>query len=200
MSEEAGKAKKTQYNINSAIDGIKELGTLKPGAEDGYRYLLMKLQDSGKITRSDAQAYTLETVYWETDRTMKPIREYDNKAKTYLKSRKYWPFVGMGYSMITWEENYRKFGKALGIDLVGHPEKAMEPEIAWQILEEGMTDMNLGFQDPEFTKYTLEQFFNEDTRDFYNARKIINPKDYDSFKPIGDRAEMVWKILEANRL
>lgn len=197
---EAEKAIKTQYDINAVIAEIKKLGTLKPGAEDGYRFLLMKLQDSGKITRSDAQAYTLETVYWETDRTMQPIREYDNKAGTYLKSKPYWPYVGMGYSMLTWEDNYRKFGKATGIDLVGHPEKAMEPEIAWQILEEGMTDMNKGFKDPEFTKYTLEQFFNENTRDFYNARKIINPKDYDTFKPIGDRAEKVWKILEANKI
>ena len=39
-------------------------------------------------------------------------------------------FAGAGYMMLTGEFNYREAGKALGIDLVHHPELMQKPEVA----------------------------------------------------------------------
>ncbi len=40
---------------------------------------------------------------------------------------------GRGLIMITGEGNYEQYGRRLGIDLINHPERAAEPEIAVQI-------------------------------------------------------------------
>lgn len=201
MSDEANRAIKFRYDSEKFIEGVvRDFGAPNLSQEQGFLFLLSKLQDSAKITRTDAQGYALSTIWWETDQTMQPITEKDNKSKTYLRGKPYWPWIGKGYVMLTWEDNYRKFGKALGIDLIAEPTKVNEPETAWLILEEGMTNMDLGFKDPEFTKYTLEQFFNETTQDFYNARKIINPGDKKTYQIIADNAEKFYKILEEAKL
>jgi hypothetical protein len=199
IMEEAKKAVRVRYDIDKFIaEYVAVFTKISHQQEQGYRFLLDKCQDSAKITRLDAHAYVLETVYWETAQTMQPITEYDNKAKTYLKTRVYYPWIGRGYVMLTWEKNYKKFGDAIGVDLVGNMQLANDPEVAWLILEEGMTNMDLNprFPDPEFTKYTLEMYFTDEVSDFLNARKIINPKDYSTYEPIAKRAMKIAEILE----
>ncbi|MFL9883156.1 hypothetical protein PQR66_08980 [Paraburkholderia agricolaris] len=44
-----------------------------------------------------------------------------------------WRFHGRGFVQLTGRHNYEVFGKALGIDLVHHPELAAEPKIAARI-------------------------------------------------------------------
>jgi len=77
---------------------------------------------------------------------------------------------------------------------LGNPGLANDPETAWLVLEEGMTDLTP--QDPEFTGKSLEDYFNSNGLDFYNARKIINPKDWDSYKPITRDALKFFNILK----
>ena len=115
-------------------------------------------------------------------------------SQRYLRSKKYYPHIGRGYVQLTWDWNYKQFGTALGIDLLGNPELANDHDTAWLILEEGMTDLTP--QDPEFTGKSLEDYFNDNGLDFYNARKIINPKDWDSYKPIQNDAINFYKILK----
>lgn len=198
-AETANKAVRVRYDVDKFISlYVDEFGVLRSEQEEGYRFLLGKCQDSAKITRVDAHAYVLETVYWETAKTMQPITEYDNKAKTYLKSKDYYPWIGRGYVQLTWKENYKKFGDAIGVDLIANPKLANDPETAWLILEEGMTNMNLnpGHNDPEFTKYTLEMYFTDEISDFLNARKIINPGDKKTYAEIGKRAMKIAELLE----
>ncbi|WP_198306470.1 glycoside hydrolase family 19 protein [Arcobacter vandammei] len=45
-------------------------------------------------------------------------KEGDNKERTYLKSQKYYPYVGRGLMQITWEENYKNYGLATGEDFL----------------------------------------------------------------------------------
>ena len=130
-------------------------------------------------------AYMFGTIYHETARTMLPIeeygkgggRKYGNKIKMngqpYTKPDKI--YYGRGFVQLTWYENYDLMGMLLGEDLLNFPEKALQTDIATKILFEGMTKGNSSFGD--FTGKCLEQYFNDTTEDWINARKIINGKD-----------------------
>lgn len=179
------------YDLETFFGSYRNrFGKITSSQVEGLEFLLNKLEHSKRIDSNDKRAYTLATIKWETANTFQPVTEYGSQA--YLKSKKYYPYIGKGYIQLTWEYNYLRFGKALGIDLIKHPESANEKETAWKILEMGMTD-NFGVQDPDFTSYTLEDFFYGYVKDYSNARKIINPKDYDSYKPI---AEMAYKFYD----
>ncbi len=176
----------------------KYFGRLQQGQVEGLNFLLDKLESSTKIAHSKLKvtlamwAYVLMTVKWETASTYQPVTEYGSQK--YLRSKRYWPYIGRGYVQLTWESNYKVFGERIGIDLIANPELANEPENAWKILEEGMTDLTP--QDPEFTGKSLEDYFNDGRIDFYNARKIINPKDWDSYNPITKGAVKFWDVLK----
>ncbi len=120
-------------------------------------------------------AYVLATAYHETAHTMKPVREYG--GETYLKKKKYYPYVGMGYVQLTWKENYQKASKVFGVDFVKNPRLLLEPEYATPILVVGMKE---GW----FTGKKLKDYIDgidepdaEDKREFAEARRIINGVD-----------------------
>ncbi len=186
------------YNKDIFIENyISYWGKINKRQNDGIRFLLDKLSQSTRIDTNPKRAYVLATIKWETAHTFQPITEYGTQA--YLKSKPYYPYIGRGYVQLTWESNYKKFGKHLGIDLVKNPELANDPEIAWKILEIGMTD-NFGIQDPNFTKYTLENFFNDKKSDYYGARAIINPKDHKSYQPIQEIAKKMLLCLVKSQI
>lgn len=120
-------------------------------------------------------AYILATVYHETAYTMQPIKE--GGGPNYLRSKRYYPWFGRGYVQLTWEANYIKAGKKLGIDLTTDPDVALDPQIAVQILFLGMIE---GW----FTSKSLSSYITEDDKgykrnltEFANARRIINGTD-----------------------
>jgi hypothetical protein len=123
----------------------------------------------------DEFAYILATVVWETAKTMQPVREYG--SDTYLRKKKYWPWIGRGYVQLSWDYNYEKASKKLGIDLMSDPDKAMEPEIAVKILFEGMLEG--WFTGKKLSDYMdgLQESDAEDKREFKGARRIINGTD-----------------------
>lgn len=134
-------------------------------------------------------AYILATIYHETGKKMRPVREIrQNKTDTERRKRirrlqdRYWysGFYGRGYIQITWEDNYRKFG----ID--DDPERAMEPETAFRIAYVGMkTGM--------FTGLGLNDYIHSNKKDYYGARKIVNG--LDKAKHIANIAHRFEKIL-----
>jgi len=130
-------------------------------------------------------SYMLGTAFHETAATMLPIEEYGKgKGRPYGRKLKLsrLPYTkpdkiyyGRGYVQLTWYENYELMGRLLGVDLLNHPELALEPDIAVKIMFEGMTRGSSSFGD--FTGKCLEMYFNEDKTDWINARKIINGLD-----------------------
>lgn len=107
-------------------------------------------------------AYILATAWHETAHTMQPVTEYGGEK--YLRSKKYWPYVGRGYVQLTWRANYEKYG------IADNPEKALEPEFAAAVMVDGM---NKG----AFTGRKLLDYFSDKKDDPVGARKIINGVD-----------------------
>lgn len=130
-------------------------------------------------------AYMLATTFHETGQTMQPIKEwglgkgrdYGRKLKMsrvpYTKPDKI--YYGRGNVQLTWYENYELMGRLLIIDLLNHPELALDEKIAVDIMFEGMTKGSSSFGD--FTGRCLEQYFNKTTDNPIGARAIINGKD-----------------------
>lgn len=113
-------------------------------------------------------AYILATIYHETAATMLPITEYGSDK--YLKSKKYYPFIGRGFIQLTWDYNYKHVGNIIGQKLYEHPELALHPAIAAEIAVRGMVD---GW----FTGRKLRDYINSEKQDYTNARRIINGLD-----------------------
>lgn len=125
-------------------------------------------------------AYVLATVYHETAKTMYPIEEYGKgRGKRYgrkiMHSGKPYThpdviFYGRGQVQLTWYENYKKYGEIFNLPLLEKPELMLIPEISAKILIHGM--VNGGF-----TGVGLKRYFNGNTEDWVNARRIINGVD-----------------------
>lgn len=163
-------------------------GTLTQTQVNGLQHLLAATQGLPLTHR----AYLLATVHHETDKTMQPVRETlagsDNQAinrldaawsKGQLKwvSRPYWrkdadgkAWFGRGYVQITHKDNYAKAGALIGVDLVGNPSRALEPDVAARVLVQGS-------QHGIFTGKRLADYLDGPTPDYVNARRIINGTD-----------------------
>jgi putative chitinase len=117
-------------------------------------------------------AYMMATVFWETDHTMRPIREYgEGRGKAYGHPVNGHVYYGRGYVQLTWIANYEKLGKLLGVNLAGNPDLALNPGIAARIMFAGMTK---GL----FTGKGLANYFDLGKEDWINARRIINGTDH----------------------
>ncbi|TIN10375.1 carboxypeptidase [Mesorhizobium sp.] len=133
----------------------------------GDTRLIIDACQKASLLRNQA-AYVLATAYWETARTMNPVREYGGEA--YLRSKKYYPFVGMGYVQLTWERNYRDWSKRLGVDFIANPKLLLKSEYAVRVIVDGM---RLG----TFTGKKLADYITIAKSDFTNARRIVNGTD-----------------------
>lgn len=130
-------------------------------------------------------SYIYATIFHETARTMRPIEEYGkgkgrpygNKIKRsgihYTVPDKI--YYGRGFVQLTWYENYELMGRLLHVDLLNHPELALDLKVATNILFEGMTKGSSSFGD--FTGKSLEMYIHDGVCDYVNCRKIINGLD-----------------------
>ncbi len=147
-------------------------GHLSQGQVDGMEVLL----DRGEKQGADPRfvAYVLATAFHETDHTMQPVREIGlGRGRPYgnpdpLPNGHI--YYGRGYVQLTWRTNYQLMGERLGIALADDPDRALDPPIAAEIIYLGMTDGT-------FTGKKLADYFNADTSDWYNARRIVNGLD-----------------------
>lgn len=117
---------------------------------------------------------------------MKPVREYG--GETYLRSKKYYPYVGMGYVQLTWLANYEKASKKLGVDFVSNPKLLLEPRYSAEIIV-------IGMKDGWFTGKKLSDYITLQKSDFVNARRIVNGTD--KAQEIADLAREYDALLRA---
>jgi putative chitinase len=149
-----------------------QFGKLTKSQVQGFEAIL-DLWDVDGYTDLRWLAYMFATSWHETARTMQPITEYGSQK--YLRSKKYWPYIGRGLCQLTWDYNYKKMGKILGIPLYEKPELALDLKIAVEIMFEGMLTRK-SFKG-DFTGKSLENYFNKKVDDPIGARRIINGTD-----------------------
>lgn len=137
-------------------------------------------------------AYTLATAYLETAHTMQPIKEiggnayfirlYDIQGHNPSRARQMGntqpgdgpKYCGRGYVQLTWKKNYDKAGKAIGVDLVAEPDKALVPTNAAAIMTRGMLEG--WFTGKKLADYLPQRGPAEQVA-FRRARYIINGQD-----------------------
>lgn len=138
---------------------------------DGLSFLLDVIEMDAAWKTLPQASYFLATIAHETAWTFEPIKEYRGKVLSAAQKR-YWPsgYYGRGYIQLTWARNYDLAGKKLGVDLLGNPDLALKPEVAYDIASHGMRE---GW----FTGKKLSNYINSKTTDYLNARRIVNGVD-----------------------
>jgi putative chitinase len=137
--------------MKAFFDVVRDhLGPLRQGQVDG----MFALYEGSKALPVMHQAYVLGTAWHETAATMQPIyergnREYFNKYDAGTKIGKAlgntikgdgYLYRGRGFVQLTGRRNYALAGQKLGLDLVKHPDKALDIKVATQILVRGMVE------------------------------------------------------------
>lgn len=118
-------------------------------------------------------AYMLATAFHETAKTMQPIKEFGlGHGHRYgiPDPETGHTYYGRGLVQLTWRDNYEKFSKLLGIDLVHDPNKACDPHVAVEV-------MRIGMRDGLFTGKKLSGYFGGTVENWVEARRIINGTD-----------------------
>jgi putative chitinase len=177
-----------QFDRDLFFEGYgQEFEVATPAIQDSLEYLLDQIEpDVTNWENLNQIAYALATFKWETANTFQPI--YERGPVSYFK--KYEPgtpigkrlgntmpgdgylYRGRGYVQLTGRANYTRDGQLLGIDLVGDPDKALQPGVAYQIASRGMHE---GW----FTGHRLAQHIATGSApDYINARRIINGLDH----------------------
>jgi LysM repeat protein len=141
-------------------------------------------------------AYILATVLWETNKTFRSREEIDKgRGKTYgiPDKRTGKVYFGRGFFKLSWYVNYERFTTLLNklgfdIDLVNKPELLLDPEIASRVLI-------IGMRDGKFTGRDLDDFFNLNKSDWYQARSVLDIS-YDKAVIIKSIAEELYYIIK----
>lgn len=111
-------------------------------------------------------AYVLATAKWETNHTLKPVREaYWLSEQWRKKNLRYYPWYGRGYVQLTWQSNYERAERELGVNLTSNPDVVMQPEIAAKVLVRGMK--NGWFTGKKLSDYTR----------YEDMRRVVNGTD-----------------------
>lgn len=184
-------------------------GPLTQDLVEAFEFLLGQIEEDERFPGTDVDrrkvAYCLATFKWETAHTMRPIDEIGGSK--YFNKR-YGPqtkvgkilgnnkegdgamFHGRGYVQLTGRSNYTRAKALTGVNLLADPARAKEPELAYQIAIQGMTD---GW----FTGQKLSKFFKDgQPPDYENARTIING--HDKAANIADIARRFNEVLLAS--
>ncbi len=124
-------------------------------------------------------AYAFATIFHETARTMRPVREAPNASEDWRRRNfRYYPYYGRGDVQLTWEANYQWADQLLGLkgELIKNPDLALREDYSIHIMIVGM---ELG----KYTGKALKDYLPNGAaayEHFVKARRIINGRDRDT--------------------
>ena len=134
---------------------------LTKGQVDGMEKILDYWTAEHSDITLDQMSYILATIYWETGHKMMPVKEAGGER--YLRSKRYYPYIGVGLVQVTWSQNWRRWGISKAEDGLSWP-------IALRATFEGMLQ-------GAFTGKRLSDYIGNGRRDYVSARRIINGTD-----------------------
>lgn len=167
-----------------------KFGSLTQPQVDALNKLLDAFEADTDIEDIRWVAYMLATFKHETANTFEPIEEYGKgRGHSYgvLDPITRQTYYGRGLVQLTWSHNYKTFGDKLGVDLLNHPELALEFETAYRIA-------SLGMREGLFTGKSLARYVGPQGCDYVSARRIINA--LDQATKIADYAERFESIIQ----
>jgi len=157
-----------KVNIDNVISDYKKQGH-KTNFPNSLRKVLYFASKDKKLNSINHLAYLLATAKiesdfslqrWESDYVCGEIGvKYKDKpcqsaidyycstkggkldyCKGKPKDKRGLPYFGRGLIGLTWKENYDKYGKKIGVDLVNNPEKVFVPENSYKIAIEFLNE------------------------------------------------------------
>ena len=176
----AGTAMSMDDHCLDSLIGSLRHSSEATGARAHIPRIIAAANEAG-ITDKAQVAYILATVSTELEGGWRPTGERGVGCGTYGSGC----FYGRGFAQLTWEENYRKMGRILGVDLVNNPELANDPDLAAKITV-------IGMRDGIFTGVRLSDYIGGGQADFRGARKIVNDLDKASYT-----AQQAERFLQA---
>lgn len=162
----------TEYMIKIFLDGIqKAFGKLNQAQVQSITQIVWSFQIYGDRDLRKL-AYILATAWHESKLVLDKEKRCTPGTKCYALQEAYWytGYYGRGLIQITHEDNYKRMGKALGIDLANNPELALDRVVSADIAVRGMME---GI----FTGVALSRYINGANADYFNARKVVNRTD-----------------------
>lgn len=170
----------------------KPLGSLTQANVHGFELVLNEAER--RKMPVDQTAYTLATMWWETGKTMQPVREafwvshtFEGAEEWRRKHLRYYPYYGRGYVQTTHKENYDKASKRWNIDyrkegepkvdFVADPDLIMDPKYGVPLAFDGLV---LGwYSGKKLSDYIdgVDESSAEDLREFKLARRVVNGND-----------------------
>lgn len=186
---------------SSEVVTFPELRAIMEGASDErLRAFLPHLNHEMRavgITTLHRKSHFLSQVGHETG-GMRWLQELDSADGSYLRSKPYYPYYGRGLIHLTWADNYREYGRRLGVDLVNNPERAKDPDVASKVaalywLDHGINEKaDLKDASIRAVTYAINGGYNglEDrTRRYYQAKEVL------SGRTEADEGEMVFRKI-----
>lgn len=158
------------------FDAIRDEIRLTPENVPGFDRIL----DYGEARGEEREkfAYILATASWETNMTMKPVREAYWLSESWRRRHlRYYPYYGRGLIQTTWEKNYATMSPIVEGDLVKFPDLLLE----WRY---ALPALFIGMERGLYTDRALDDFIDdldesddEDYHEYLNARRIVNGTD-----------------------
>jgi hypothetical protein len=161
-------------------------GRLSTQQIDGLECLLKEWETGAYGADPRHLAHCLAEIFHETGGRMVPVREgfaaSDSAARNVVARRRYGRpdpatgevYYGRGPIQLTWAENYRKLGAAVGVDLFRKPDLALDSRLGAKIAFVGMSQGL--FARDKAGPHTLARYFGE-VDDPVGARRIVNGGD-----------------------
>jgi hypothetical protein len=131
-------------------------------------------------------ANILGQVFWETGKTMAPVKEayyLGGKAEAYRKKLRYYPYYGRGHIQNTWKHNYEKLSNmwedmtGQPIDFVSEPDLLLLNKYSIPITFEGFARGIWTGKDSDDYIDLKDESDDEDLREYANARRLVNGTD-----------------------
>lgn len=175
-------------DVDKFIANYRGIAKLSDKAEPNLKILLAFMKADKDIRFVEDAAYMLATVKWECANTYEPIEEFGKgKGRAYGRTCDNGKvFYGRGYVQLTWDHNYKRIGKLLGVDLYNNPHLALHYDIAYQLLSKGMRK---GW----FTGVGLSKYIKDGAPNYKSARRIING--LDCAEKIAEQARLIEGVL-----